>query len=601
MLDVDAYPTYEMKLNDLPDLEYSPLAGGRRPPARLGDLLVAEGVLSQSQLDAALAEAKRSNRRLGDVLVDSGIVNDEAIARTLGQQLGLPFVDLTLDKVSSRHAKLLSEPQARRFRALPLDEKNGLLRLAMADPTDLRAHDEVQRLLQREVEPVVVSAARLRAVLDRLYARNTELSGLTRELELEFSAPGAAEAAATAAAALSSDDAPVAKLLTTLFDDALRARASDIHIEPLERKLQVRFRVDGVLKLHTEAEARITPALVQRLKLTAGLDIAEKRLPQDGRFHAQVRGTMVDMRISTMPTQFGESVVLRLLPQGSGLLALDRLGMPTPVLERVREFISRAHGMLLVTGPTGSGKTTTLYGALAEMNSIESKIITVEDPVEYRLPGVTQIQVHEKIGLSFATVLRSTLRQDPDIVLVGEMRDRDTVETGLRAAMTGHMVLSTLHTNDAASTPMRLLDMGAPRFLVASSLQLVLAQRLVRAVCPHCRAPHAASAQERVFLAALGAPAQAPLARGAGCGECAGTGFLGRHAVYELLDMDDAVVEALNGGDTGRYLAAARAAIGPHSLAQHALQLVLDGATTVREAMRIAGRSAEAVDTGPAH
>ena len=300
------------------------------------------------------------------------------------------------------------------------------------------------------------------------------------------------------------------------------------------------------------------------------------------------------MRISTMPTQYGESVVLRLLPHSGGLLDLERLGMPAPILAKVRDFITMAHGMLLVTGPTGSGKTTTLYGALAQMNSPETKIVTVEDPVEYRLPGITQVQVNEKIGLGFSTVLRSTLRQDPDIVLVGEMRDKDTVETGLRAAMTGHMVLSTLHTNDAASTPMRLLDMGAPRYLVATSLRLVLSQRLLRAVCAHCSRAYSPTAQEHAFLQTFsGVGAAGALAKGVGCQHCNGTGFLGRMGAYELLEMTPRVVAAFNGGETQAYLDAARREIGELSLARHVCNLVQTGKTTVQEAMRLIGRASE--------
>jgi MSHA biogenesis protein MshE len=382
----------------------------------------------------------------------------------------------------------------------------------------------------------------------------------------------------------------VAKLLQTLFEDALRARASDVHLEPMERRLQIRFRVDGALVVHTEAESRIGPAVVQKLKLAAGLDITERRLPQDGRFSVQVRGQAIDLRISTMPTQYGESVVLRLLPQNNGLLALDRIGMPEAILARVRATLAQSSGMLLVTGPTGSGKTTTLYGALAELNSPSAKIITVEDPVEYRLPGITQVQVHEKIGLSFATVLRSTLRQDPDTVLVGEMRDRDTVETGLRAAMTGHMVLSTLHTNDALSTPLRLLDMGAPRFLIASSLRLVLAQRLLRAVCPQCRRSHVPDAQELAFLSAWSIdPAAAELSRGGGCAHCNNTGHLGRLAAYEMLEMTPPVVEAFNREDPAPYIAAARRQVEAHALARHVCELVATGRTTVAEAIRLIG------------
>jgi MSHA biogenesis protein MshE len=507
----------------------------------------------------------------------------------------VPYVDLTLDQVSPRIARLMTESQARKYRALPIDEVRGVVRVGMADPTDLSAFDDIQRLIGRDIDLVVVTDTRLAEVVDRLYGSSEETLGFAKELELSIG--GQPIDLAVLPATSGADDAPVVKLLASLFDDALRARASDIHIEPQEKRLAIRFRVDGALQLHTEAELRIAPAVVQRLKLIAGLDIAERRLPQDGRFVAKVRNQNVDMRISTMPTQYGEGVALRVLPQQLDLLSLDKLGMPPRILEKLHEFIAEPHGMLLVTGPTGSGKTTTLYSVLAQMNSADAKIITVEDPVEYRLPGISQVQVHEKIGLTFGAVLRSTLRHDPDIVLIGEMRDRDTVETGLRAAMTGHMVLSTLHTNDAASTPIRLADMGAPAYLIATSLKLVLAQRLVRLTCPHCAKPHKATDQEHAFLHAVvgeaadvALSAKTPLRTGAGCNHCNHTGQSGRHGVYELLDMTPKVVRALLAHDTQGYMEEARREIGQLSLAHHACKLVLSGATTVREVMRNIGR-----------
>lgn len=562
-----------------------------RQRLRLGELLVTQGVLSPTQLEIALEERKRSGRRLGRILVEDGIATEEAIAQALAVQLHVPYLQLNVQVVSPAVGRLLTEAQARRYRALPIDEDGSAIRVGMADPLDYQSYDEIQRLLGRNLDLVVVTESRLDATLDKLHSRSDEISGLARELEQELKIDtDPTEAIAYGAAP---DEAPVAKLLQSLFDDAVRSRASDIHVEPQERKLQIRFRIDGALVLHTEAESRIAPAVVQRLKLQAGLDIAERRLPQDGRFVARVRGNALDLRISSMPTQYGEAVVLRLLPHNGGLLELDRLGMPAPILAKVRDFIKLAHGMLLVTGPTGSGKTTTLYGALSQMNSPDAKIITVEDPVEYRLPGITQVQVNEKIGLGFSTVLRSTLRQDPDIVLVGEMRDKDTVETGLRAAMTGHMVLSTLHTNDAASTPIRLLDMGAPRYLVATSLRLVLSQRLVRAVCTQCARPYAPTAQEAAFLQAFSSGATDGLTRGAGCQQCSGTGYLGRMGAYELLEMSRRVIAALNSGDTQAYLDAAQREIGALSLANHVCELVQTGRTTVQEAMRLIGRSYE--------
>jgi MSHA biogenesis protein MshE len=566
-----------------------------RKRMRLGDMLLAEGVVTAAQLQVALDEQRASGRKLGQILIEDGVTDETAIARALAQQLRVPYVELTLAVVTPKIANLLQEAHARRLRALPIDESRGVVRVAMADPTDLQAFDEVQRLIGREVDLVVVTETALAAALDHLHTRSAQVTGFAKELELEF-ADRPLPARANTSAAASSEEAPVVKLLQSLFDEAVRTRASDIHVEPQERKLQIRFRIDGALVVHTEAETHIAPAVVQRLKLMAGLDIAERRLPQDGRFVTKVRSHNIDMRISTMPTQYGESAVLRVLPHANHLLALDKIGMPAAAYDKVRAFMSEPNGMLLVTGPTGSGKTSTLYSVLAELNAADTKIITVEDPVEYRLPGINQVQVNEKIGLSFATVLRSTLRQDPDIVLVGEMRDRDTVETGLRAAMTGHMVLSTVHTNDAASTPVRLIDMGAPSFLVATSLRLVLAQRLVRMVCSHCTRAVKATAQEHAFLrAVLGEAAdvaltdRSPLRAGRGCSHCTKSGFLGRHGVYEVLEMSAPVIEALHSGDTQHYMDSAKREIGPLSLARHACELVITGRTTAREAMRMVG------------
>jgi MSHA biogenesis protein MshE len=327
----------------------------------------------------------------------------------------------------------------------------------------------------------------------------------------------------------------------------------------------------------------------------AGLDISEKRLPQDGRFNVKIRNSTVDVRISTMPTQYGESVVMRLLNQGGGILTLDRLGMPPEILERLTKVLRRPSGMMLVTGPTGSGKTTTLYAALAALNTAERKIITVEDPVEYRLAGINQVQVHEKIDLSFGRVLRSALRQDPDVILVGEMRDQETVETGLRAAMTGHLVLSTLHTNDAITTPIRLLDMGAPRYMIALSLQMVLAQRLVRVICESCAEPYSLLPGEHEWLAQeLRANVEDRYSKGKGCSHCNGTGYLGRTGVYEMLEMTKPVVEAANRGDPTRFIQVAEHEMAGKTLRYRAASLVAQGRTTVEEAMKVSNQFEDA-------
>jgi len=558
---------------------------------RLGELLVQQALITEDQLKQALEEQKKSGRKLGRVLIDSKFVTEEGISLALSSQLRIPYIDLKRYNPRPEIVRRLPEVQARRFRVLVLEDIEGRVRVGFVDPTDLQAYDEVSRLLRREVEPAVVTESQLLATIDRVYQRTEEISGLAKELTAELGdmpvefgdllglAPGA-------------EDAPVVKLLQTVFEEALRLRASDIHIEPQENALRIRFRIDGVLHVQTEADAKIATAVALRLKLMSGLDISEKRLPQDGRFAIKVRNSSVDVRISTMPTQYGESVVMRLLNQSTGLLGLEKLGMSPRILERMRHAIRRPSGMVLVTGPTGSGKTTTLYAALSEINSTEKKIITVEDPVEYRLPGINQVQVSEKIDLSFDRVLRSALRQDPDIVLVGEMRDQMTAEIGMRAAMTGHMVLSTLHTNDAVSTPIRLLDMGVPRYMVALSLQLVLAQRLVRVVCENCAEPHPPSPHEHEWLRyELGeAVDRHRYFRGRGCAHCGNTGYQGRTGVYEMLEMSNALVEAANSDDTVVFVQAARREMGGETLRRDAVRLVTAGRTSIEEAMRISNQ-----------
>jgi MSHA biogenesis protein MshE len=373
-----------------------------------------------------------------------------------------------------------------------------------------------------------------------------------------------------------------------MFDDAVQINASDVHIEPDERELRIRFRLDGVLRVQTTADRRIGPALVSRLKLMAGLDISEKRLPQDGRFNIRVHDKSIDVRMSTMPVQYGESVVMRLLNQNTGILRLDHVGMPPKMLARFRDIIKSPNGMVLVTGPTGSGKTTTLYGALAELNRPESKILTVEDPVEYRLAGVNQVQVNPRIELTFARVLRSMLRQDPDIILVGEMRDKETAEIGIRAAMTGHLVLSTLHTNDAVSTALRLIDMGVAPYMVAASVRAIVSQRLLRRICEGCSQPHEPEPQVKAFLRAeLGERADAlQFRRGAGCSHCNGTGYQGRIGVFEFLEMDDNMVRAVQAGDPLAFGEAARQQPEYRNLRHSAVALAAEGLTTVAQVMR---------------
>jgi len=561
-------------------------AAGRPQRLRLGDILVAQKVISQEQLKLALDEQKRSGRRLGRALVDMGFTAELNIAQALARQLNVGFVDLKHHNFKANVALKLPESSARRFRALALEERGAKMLVGMADPTDLFAFDELSRILKKDIEPVVVAESEVAVALDRVYRRTEEISGLAKELHQDLGENlvdfGALDAA------LGAEDAPVVKLLQSLFQDATQVGASDIHIEPQEDKLRIRIRVDGHLQAQTETEPRVAAALALRLKLMAGLDISEKRHPQDGRFNVLVRQQPVDVRISTMPTHYGESVVMRLLNRQSGLLGLELLGMPAPMLQRFREIIHRVSGMVVVTGPTGSGKTTTLYAALNELNSTALKIITVEDPIEYRVAGLNQVQVNEKIDLTFSSVLRSALRQDPDVMLIGEMRDTETAQIAMRAAITGHMVLSTLHVREAASAPVRLLDMGVPRYMVATSLQAVIAQRLIRRICESCAEDYSPTPQERRFVeAGWSGTGKSGYRKGKGCTHCAGSGYRGRIGVYEMLEMTPRLVEATAKEDVSAFARIAEEEMAGHSFAHHAAELAAGGRTTLNEVMRI--------------
>ena len=561
---------------------------GRPEKIRLGDILVAQKVISQEQLKLTLDLQKKSGRRLGRVLIEQGFATDDQICEAVSRQLGIHYVNLKSYNFNPELVRRLPEALARRFRALVLEDRKSDLLIGMADPTDLFAFDEIARTLKRDLQAAVVNEAMLVQSIDRIYRRTEQISGLAKELErdlgdsyVDFGALGAGVGA---------EDAPVVRLLQNVFEDAIQVNASDVHFEPQEANLQIRFRIDGALMPQTESDSKIGPAVALRLKLMAGLDISEKRLPQDGRLTVKVRDQVIDVRMSTMPTQYGESVVLRLLNRRATLQSLDSLGMPPDMLERFREIIRRTAGMVLVTGPTGSGKTTTLYAALSEVNTPDKKIITVEDPVEYRLPGVNQVQVNEKIELDFARVLRSALRQDPDIILVGEIRDEETALIGLRAALTGHLVLSTLHTKDAISTPIRLIDMGAHAYMVASSVHAVVAQRLLRVICESCTEPYQPEAAEARWLAAeLGEKwKDHAYQHGRGCSHCNGTGFAGRTGVYEMLEMTPELARAASRADTHEFMEAARPQIEGKRLTDRALDLVLSGRTTVAEAIAVA-------------
>jgi MSHA biogenesis protein MshE len=562
----------------------------RPEKVRLGDLLVQEKLISFDQLQFVLEQQKRSGRKLGRVLVDNGFISEEQISEGLARQLNIPYINLKYYNPNLEIVRRLPENQARRFRALALEERNGAILIGMTDPTDLFAFDEISRILKRDIDLAVVTEGQLLETIDRVYRRTDEISGLAREISEELGESYIDFGALSDT--VGSEEAPVVKLLQTMFEDAAQVGASDVHIEPQETRLQIRFRIDGALHLQTEADSKIAGAIALRIKLMSGLDISEKRLPQDGRFNVRVREQAIDVRISTMPTQYGESVVMRLLNQSGSFLTLDKLGMPPDMLKRFREIIQRSNGMVLVTGPTGSGKTTTLYAGLSEINTIDQKIITVEDPVEYRLPGINQVQVNEKIDLSFSRVLRAALRQDPDVILVGEMRDAETAQIGMRAAMTGHLVFSTLHTRDSGGTLFRLVDMGVPKYMVASSVQCVLAQRLLRRVCESCREMHTPTPQEIEWLKAEGLEKGnwGELVHGRGCSHCNGTGYHGRMGVYEMLEMTQELVDAAAHESNTDFMQVARDHLKGRTLFDAAMHEMKQGHTSVAEVMRISNQ-----------
>lgn len=554
----------------------------------LGESLVAQGHLSPLRLEEALKEQQRTGQKLGQILLSNNFVTETQIARVLATQQGIPFIDLSKHKVAPELARILGEMQTRKYRAVVLEDRKDTYLIAFADPTNLSAQDALSAQLQRPIEIAVVPNDQLNALIEELYSKDQQLAEFAQAIETDIRQDESASSSGQISTTLEDGETPVMRLLQTIFHDALQLRASDIHIEPQEKKLMVRFRIDGVLQTQVEADLKVAPPLVVKLKLMAGLDIAEKRLPQDGRISNKVAFKQLDIRMSTMPTQFGESVVLRILVNNQSTKDLSALGMPEKLLQRFLAAIAKPNGIVLSTGPTGSGKTTTLYGALTQLNSPEVKILTCEDPVEYRIAGINQVQANEKIGLTFPKVLRSFLRQDPDILMVGEIRDNETAEIATRAAMTGHLVLSTLHTNDAVSTPARLMDMGIPGFMIATTLRAVLSQRLLRLVCTECAQANTLTTEEVAWVKAYFGvvPASATLKHGVGCAHCNHTGYRGRIGLFELLEMTQELAQALHKADPVEFEKVARQQIGTESLMHHGFELAFQGRTTVSEVIK---------------
>lgn len=559
----------------------------QRKRVRIGDLLIQKNLITEPQLMQALAHQKETGKKLGQALISLDILTEEIFLSALAEHFDYPLIDLSAFRLNSEIVSLLPEIQARRFKAVVLAEEGDGLLVGMIDPTDIMLVDDLTTILKKPVHPAFMKEADVYDSIDAGYRKTDEMASIAGELEGEleesdFDLVEIAESSTTS-------DAPVVRLLQSLFEDAVSVKASDIHIEPEESLLRIRLRVDGDLQEQVMNEKRVASALVSRLKIMSGLDISEKRIPQDGRFKIKVKGRNIDVRLSTMPVPFGETMVMRLLDQSNALLDMAALGMPGSIKERFEHHISRPNGIVLVTGPTGSGKTTTLYSALNLLNTPEKKIITAEDPIEYSLPRINQVQVNAKIGLNFATVLRASLRQDPDVILIGEMRDSETSEIALRAAMTGHMVLSTLHTNDAIATAMRLLDMGIDSFLIASALRGVLAQRLIKVLCKDCKQEHQLTDKDRGFIQHI--DPQAAIAgsyfTSKGCHRCNNTGYRGRIGIYEFLEMDEAILSALRKADFDAFNQAARNNPYYRPLAACALDHAKEGLTSLGEVYRI--------------
>ncbi len=558
----------------------------------IAEMLLEKGLISKDQLDSAIKIQQSSDKKIGQILIELGYIKEDKLMQLVAEQLNIPLIDLKTYPLQPDIVKLLPEFYARHFRSIVLNEDTSSFLVGMVDPHDLLAQDEIERLLKKKIKLALIREDELLLVLDTIYRRAEDISHFAESLSAEMTpSDSTTHDIFDTTYNFASEDMPVVNLLRSIFEDAVQVNASDIHIEPDEKILRIRIRVDGVLQEQIVEETSIAQPLIQRIKLMSGLNIAERRLPQDGRFSITVKKKFFDVRVSTIPIQYGESVVMRLLNQSASLLELKRIGMPKEIYHEFLRILTAAYGICLIVGPTGSGKTTSLYAALNELNHSQNKIITVEDPVEYRLPRVNQVQVNAKIDLTFANVLRSILRQDPDIIMIGELRDQETLDIALRAAMTGHFVLATLHTNDSISTITRLLDMGAQGFIVATVLRAIMSQRLVRRICDKCIQPATLSAAELAWLKAINWKeiSDTTFKHGIGCTHCHHTGYRGRAGVYELLMMTEQLSDAIRNNDTSAFSQASQNAPHYRPLVYSALDLAEQGVTTIEEVIRMSG------------
>ncbi len=559
---------------------------------RLGALLINANLISEQQLQQALQKQKKEGGRLGSNLVQMGFIQEDRLIDFLSQQYGLPSIDIEHFEIDPALIKLIPSEVAQKYMIIPINRSGSTLTIAMVDPSNVFAIDDVKFMTGYNVEPVVASEGAIKAAIDKYYDSadmlQTVMQDIREEIDIDVVEDEIDEDLNLGEIKQAIEDAPVVKLVNLILSEAIKKGASDIHIEPYEKDVRVRYRIDGVLYEVMSPPKRLKDALTSRLKIMAELDIAERRLPQDGRIKLKMKGKEVDLRVSTLPTLFGEKVVMRILDKSNLMLDMTKLGFEPETLKKLQDAIFAPYGMVLVTGPTGSGKSTTLYSALGQINNPEINIMTAEDPVEYNLFGINQVQMKEEIGLNFAAALRSFLRQDPDVVMVGEIRDYETAEIAVKAALTGHLVLSTLHTNDAPSTINRLLNMGIEPFLVASSVILIMAQRLARRICPECR--EAMEVPEKTLIDIGLTPKQAQETtcyHGTGCSNCSDTGYKGRVGLYEVMPIDEQIRELILEGASTAEIKQSAIRNGMQSLRMAALNKLVAGETTLDEVLRV--------------
>jgi len=565
---------------------------------KLGELLLKEKIITPEQLKRAIEEQKITGGRLGSTMVSLGIIKEQELVNFLSKQYGVPAINLREYELDPSVVKLVPQEICEKYNLIPINRAGSTLVVAMADPSNIFAIDDVKFLTGLNVEAVIASEAAIREAIEREFKKETittdaediyedALQVLEEEIE-DLEVVQENEDFNINELQKATEEAPVVKLVNAILHDAIKKKASDIHVEPYEKEFRVRFRIDGVLYEIMKPPLKLKNAIISRLKILANLDIAERRLPQDGRIKLKIAGGKeMDFRVNTLPTLFGEKVCLRLLDKSNLQLDMTKLGFDDEQLRLFKEAIHRPYGMVLVTGPTGSGKTTTLYSALTELNKVTDNISTAEDPVEYNLPGINQVQMNEAIGLNFANVLRAFLRQDPDIIMVGEIRDFETAEIAIKAALTGHLVLSTLHTNDAPSTIARLLNMGVEPFLVASATNLVLAQRLARKICPNCKEPINVPIKA---LVDIGIPEEEAkniqCYKGRGCENCSNTGYKGRIALYEVMMLYEELKELILAGAPASELKRTAMKLGMKTLRQSGIDKLKQGITTIEEVVR---------------